>query len=445
MACFLTRVVSTTLGALAVASAALGSAIPPAELFFAPSSLSEGPLPSMPASGDGEVVPWMVIFTPETIASFYPEALGTTIVGAEVLPPLNPNVGSPDGSYDDASLAAIGPGNWPAYYARLPGFTLGDPFVDYVVDLDRGVLGFSTLTGGAYVIRVKAVAPNARGGAPLEFLFIQRLGHEEAIPLGEPTSPVTVEREFDPESFGSFTDEGGVAVSPFAYFVSTWNEGDPYLPLAFKNLTDLGKNPKKVKSLAELKTEAAAAKTAAGRKVRVVLIAHGVAANPTVAKLFIGNFGGADSDVIREEGGTKTPTQMGEALKDSIVSVVLASCRLGLFDPFCQKISDAAQANVESFEAPVNATRGTGPTPPARGFSTSGKGKVKKYSPCAPPGGFLLGGPEDLDYDGVVDGNDVGIVLAGWGGPGCADLNGDGNIDGRDLGIVLAAWSAPVP
>jgi len=63
---------------------------------------------------------------------------------------------------------------------------------------------------------------------------------------------------------------------------------------------------------------------------------------------------------------------------------------------------------------------------------------------CA-SGGLLFDVPEDLDYEGVVDGNDVGIVLAGWGGPGWADLDGKGTIDGRDLGIVLSARSAPTP
>jgi hypothetical protein len=48
--------------------------------------------------------------------------------------------------------------------------------------------------------------------------------------------------------------------------------------------------------------------------------------------------------------------------------------------------------------------------------------------------------PADLNGDGVVDGNDLGILLAGWGGRGPADLNGDGTVDGNDLGMLLAAW-----
>lgn len=49
--------------------------------------------------------------------------------------------------------------------------------------------------------------------------------------------------------------------------------------------------------------------------------------------------------------------------------------------------------------------------------------------------------PADINGDGVVDGGDLGIVLAGFGGAGgTADVNQDGIVDGSDLGIVLAAW-----
>ncbi len=50
----------------------------------------------------------------------------------------------------------------------------------------------------------------------------------------------------------------------------------------------------------------------------------------------------------------------------------------------------------------------------------------------------------DLYVDGIVNGADLGIVLANWGACGAgtcaADLNGDGQVNGADLGIVLAGW-----
>ena len=35
----------------------------------------------------------------------------------------------------------------------------------------------------------------------------------------------------------------------------------------------------------------------------------------------------------------------------------------------------------------------------------------------------------------------LGILLAAWGGDGPADLTGDGIVDGADLGVLLAAWT----
>ena len=50
------------------------------------------------------------------------------------------------------------------------------------------------------------------------------------------------------------------------------------------------------------------------------------------------------------------------------------------------------------------------------------------------------GAPEDLNGDGVVDGADLGILLAAWGTVGPGDFNRDGTVDGADLGILLAAF-----
>ena len=50
----------------------------------------------------------------------------------------------------------------------------------------------------------------------------------------------------------------------------------------------------------------------------------------------------------------------------------------------------------------------------------------------------------DLDGDGTVDGGDLGLLLAAWGGSG-ADINGDGTTDGADMGLLLAAWGSTQP
>ena len=46
----------------------------------------------------------------------------------------------------------------------------------------------------------------------------------------------------------------------------------------------------------------------------------------------------------------------------------------------------------------------------------------------------------DLDGNGVVNGADLGTLLAGWGNPGNSDLDGNGDTNGADLGTLLAAW-----
>ncbi|MFO0874453.1 MAG: FG-GAP-like repeat-containing protein [Phycisphaerales bacterium] len=62
---------------------------------------------------------------------------------------------------------------------------------------------------------------------------------------------------------------------------------------------------------------------------------------------------------------------------------------------------------------------------------------VRALSVSTTPVGF----PGDLDHDGVVDGADLGLLLAAWGSSDAdADLNADGVVDGADLGALLAAW-----
>jgi hypothetical protein len=52
----------------------------------------------------------------------------------------------------------------------------------------------------------------------------------------------------------------------------------------------------------------------------------------------------------------------------------------------------------------------------------------------------------DLNLNGVVDGQDLSILLGWWGisNPLVGDLNGDGKVDGGDMGILLARYGAVV-
>jgi len=48
----------------------------------------------------------------------------------------------------------------------------------------------------------------------------------------------------------------------------------------------------------------------------------------------------------------------------------------------------------------------------------------------------------DFDGNDVVNGADLGVLLAQWGSTGSADLNGDGTVNGADLGTLLSKWGA---
>jgi len=47
----------------------------------------------------------------------------------------------------------------------------------------------------------------------------------------------------------------------------------------------------------------------------------------------------------------------------------------------------------------------------------------------------------DINDDGVVDGNDLSVLLGHWSGFGLGDLNLDGIVDGNDLSILLGSWT----
>ena len=47
-----------------------------------------------------------------------------------------------------------------------------------------------------------------------------------------------------------------------------------------------------------------------------------------------------------------------------------------------------------------------------------------------------------LTRNDVVNGADLGVLLAQWGSTGSADLNGDGTVNGADLGTLLSKWGA---
>ena len=98
-----------------------------------------------------------------------------------------------------------------------------------------------------------------------------------------------------------------------------------------------------------------------------------------------------------------------------------------------------------TFDLPVNSvfTSATWVVPASAAGTT-----VRYY--CAPhctsmQGTIVVTQPApnpDLNGDGVVNGDDLGLLLAAWGATGGpADLNDDGSVNGDDLGILLGDWT----
>ena len=62
-----------------------------------------------------------------------------------------------------------------------------------------------------------------------------------------------------------------------------------------------------------------------------------------------------------------------------------------------------------------------------------------------PDAGCSGQGDVDLNFDGIVDGADLSILLSAWGcaDAGCsADIDGSGTVDGADLTLLLSAWGS---
>jgi hypothetical protein len=71
-------------------------------------------------------------------------------------------------------------------------------------------------------------------------------------------------------------------------------------------------------------------------------------------------------------------------------------------------------------------------------------GQIYKIIPAAGDGTCVPPVIGDLDGNRVVNGADLGLMLAGWGtcGTPCpGDLNGDNVINGADLGTLLSNWT----
>ena len=76
--------------------------------------------------------------------------------------------------------------------------------------------------------------------------------------------------------------------------------------------------------------------------------------------------------------------------------------------------------------------------------SPGGDSYLARFRDCPPP---PVSVDADLNCDFVVNGVDLGMLLAFWGPVGTtfpqADINNDGQVNGIDLGILLSQWFTP--
>ena len=92
-------------------------------------------------------------------------------------------------------------------------------------------------------------------------------------------------------------------------------------------------------------------------------------------------------------------------------------------------------------QAPITRITGIGVDGAGEIIVVSGDGNVYRIEPAA--GGDACGCPGDFDENGVVDGADIGLLLATWGTADAAgDLDGSGLVDGADLGLLLGSWGS---
>ena len=140
---------------------------------------------------------------------------------------------------------------------------------------------------------------------------------------------------------------------------------------------------------------------------------------------------------------------------DAPTNVVVDGCRFeGNVTPFSGGGIESRTATIEIMNSVLVENSGLGG---GCSFTDSSKSSMSNTMVCGNlpdqvVGGFIdLGGntisdlcstgcAADLNGDGQVDAEDLGLLLVQWGVSGNADLDGDGIVDSADLGLLLSAW-----
>lgn len=242
--------------------------------------------------------------------------VGSSIIGARVLPLLNPNPATAMGEYNTAALAGINASNFATYFFRQPG-------ADYAADLTGGVLMVDFLASGQYFLGLDYDL----GGTPGTALF-----HVEVNDFfgGDGAADrAAVSRRID----GPTTDFNVVSTTP---------AGDnKYADNAAAELTGrLGAaRVARAGTLQDACDKIKAASEKAGRKISVSLVGHG---RPGSIRL--------GSERINSGGdGVMTPTQFQQCIDKYVSRIEFWSCNTAENDIGSQFLRDfAASVGVAS-------------------------------------------------------------------------------------------------
>lgn len=177
---------------------------------------------------------------------------------------------------------------------------------------------------------------------------------------------------------------------------------------------------------------------------------YNTSGSSTVANcIFWGNTGSGGATAnnqVTAAGGTNTVsysivqggmTGTGNLATDpQFVNMAAGDLHLSLTSPGIDAASNAMIPAGITLDRDGNARRVDIATVPDTGSGTSPIVDCGAYEVQAPPPPPC---PPDLTADGVVDGQDLTVLLSGW-GTTSGDVNSDGVTDGLDLAAVLAGW-----
>jgi hypothetical protein len=174
---------------------------------------------------------------------------GANIIGARILPLLNPNPSTSQGQYSDKDLAAINLSNYSTYFFAQPN-------QDYFANLSSGTLTVEYDAPGTYFVEVTAEQNGVTFSKVFEDAVDDYVGAIGATP--DPTQP------------------GRVIASPNAALNLVSNDGTAYNNAAFATLTSEGKNVQRTNSVQNAIAQIQAACRARGGPISVALVGHGV-------------------------------------------------------------------------------------------------------------------------------------------------------------------------